>query len=110
MKWLSIVLVLAASVPVWTESRTANQGPAFRSMQQKLDYIETNADRQPPARKATAITADEFTAWLNGGGVALPPGLSDVHFSSIPAVVTATARVDFDKLTAGVKSSNPLLS
>jgi hypothetical protein len=110
MRCLSIMLVLVASIPVWTESRAANQGPAFRSMQQKLDYIETNADRQPPARKPTAITAEEFAAWLNGGGTALPAGVSDVHFSSVPAVVTATARVDFDKLTAGVKSANPLLS
>jgi len=110
MKWLSIMLVLVASVLVWTESRTANQGAAFRSAQQKLDYIETNADRQPPAHKATAITTEEFAAWLNGGGVALPPGVSDVQFSSVPAVVTAKARVDFDKLTAGVKSANPLLS
>ena len=110
MKWLSMMLVLVASVPVWTESRTANQGPAFRSAQQKLDYIETNADRQPPAHKPTTITTEEFAAWLNGGGVALPSGVSDVRFSSIPAVVTANARVDFDKLTAGVKSANPLLS
>jgi len=79
-------------------------------MQQKLNYIETNADRRPPARKPTAITTEEFEAWLNGGGVALPPGISDVQFSSIPAVITANARVDFDKLTAGVKSANPLLS
>jgi hypothetical protein len=110
MRLLAMVLVLAASIPVWTESRTADQGPAFRSMQQKLDYIETNADRQPPARKPTAITNKEFEAWLNGGGVALPAGISNVQFSSVPAVITANARVDFDKLTAGAKSANPLLS
>jgi hypothetical protein len=110
MRWMAILLVLIASIPVLTETHTASQGPAFRSMQQKLDYIETNADRQPPARKPTAITNQEFEAWLNGGGVALPAGISDVQFSSVPAVITANARVDFDKLTAGVKSANPLLS
>jgi hypothetical protein len=110
MRWLVTVLVLVASVPVWTESRAANNAPAFRSMQQKLEYIETNADRQPPAPKPTPITTEEFAAWLNGGGVTLPAGISDVQFSSVPAVITANARVDFDKLTAGVKSANPLLS
>ena len=110
MKWLSILLVLVASIPVWTEPRSANQGAAFRSAQQKINYISTNADRQPPVRKPTAITTEEFAAWLNGGGVALPPGVSDVKFSSVPAVITANARVDFDKLTAGAKSANPLLS
>jgi hypothetical protein len=110
MRWMAILLVLVASIPVWTETHTANQGPAFRSMQQKLNYIETNADRRPPAQKPTAITSEEFEAWLNGGGVVLPAGISDVQFSSVPAVITANARVDFDKLTAGAKSANPLLS
>jgi hypothetical protein len=110
MKWMSILLVLAASIPVWTESRSANQEAGFRSAQQKFNYIESNAERQPPDRKPTSITTNEFAAWLNGGGVALPAGVSDVKFSSVPAVITANARVDFDKLTAGAKSANPLLS
>lgn len=110
MKLMSLLLVLLTSIPVLTESRPNNSGPALRSMQQKLDYIETNAERNPPEQKPTMITADEFTAWLNGGGVPLPAGVSNVKISSVPAVVTANARVDFDKLTAGAQTSNPLLS
>jgi hypothetical protein len=56
------------------------------------------------------LTAEEINAYLAEGGVALPDGVRRVRFSSVPAVVTAGARIDFDRLTASRKVNNPWMA
>jgi hypothetical protein len=54
------------------------------------------------------LSEDEVNAYLAAGKVQLPKGVQTVRFTGAPNVITANARVDFDKLTEG-KKGNPLL-
>ena len=56
------------------------------------------------------LTADEIDAYLAEGGVDLPEGVQRVRFSSVPTMVTAAARIDFDRLTASRKINNPWMA
>ena len=57
------------------------------------------------------LTAEEWNAYLNQGGVNCPRGVSNVRISSQPAdAVRANADVDFDRLTANRTRNNPLLA
>jgi hypothetical protein len=109
MKWIS-TLLLALAVAVPSIAQSANKTAAYRSMERKLDAIARNGAAPRAQPVYTEITADEANAWINQGGVKLPAGVSDVRLSSTPGIITADSRIDFDKLTAGVNSSNPLLS
>lgn len=111
MKIFAVALLLVAVViPSSTQSSTKKHSAAYLSMQKKLDAIARNGERQLSRPVSTEITAEEANAWVNEGGVPLPAGVSDVRFSSVPAVITAQTRIDFDKLTEGIRSANPLLS
>ena len=89
---------------------TRNHSAAYNSMAQKLDRIARNDQQARPDPTPTRITAEEASAWMNEGGVKLPAGVDQVRFRSQPGVVTANARIDFDKFTASRASYNPLLS
>lgn len=106
----AVVLLFAIAAPSWNQTPSKTQSPAYRRMEKKLDAMAGNAARQLSKPVSTDITADEANAWLNEGGVRLPSGVSEVRFSSVPAVITANTKIDFDKLTAGARSANPLLS
>lgn len=108
MKFTTTLLILFATValPSFTQSTSA----AYQSMERKLDAIVSNGASSNVRPISTEITAGEANAWVSEGGVRLPPGVSDVRFSSQPAVITADCRIDFDKVTAGAKSSNPFLA
>jgi hypothetical protein len=77
--------------------------------QDKLDHIEQNGSRQHPDRRPTVITEGELNAYFAAGRVKLNPGLDQVRFSSQPGTLTSDLLVDFDKLSAGQRSSNLLL-
>jgi len=131
MKWILAVAVLLAFLPAadgqstrWALPRYAQIRPfleistesadshsaAYRSAQRKLKGLAENGRLAQPQAKTTVLTAEEIDAYLAEGGVALPDGVQRVHFSSVPGVVTATARIDFDRLTASRKINNPLMA
>jgi hypothetical protein len=83
---------------------------AYQSAQRKVQEITANGRLARPQPKTTVLTADEINAYLAEGGVALPDGVQRVRFGSVPAVVTATARVDFDRLTASKRINNPWMA
>lgn len=89
---------------------TGKHSTAYNSMSAKLDRIALNGERSRPDPAPTSISSNEANAWVNEGGVALPAGVDQVKFRGDQSVITTTARVDFDKLTAGRTSYNPLLS
>lgn len=83
---------------------------AYQSAQRKLQAITENGRLARPQPQTTALTAGEINAYLAEGGMALPDGVQRVRFSSVPTVVTAAARIDFDRLTASRKINNPWMA
>lgn len=84
--------------------------PAVDSMQRKLDRIQSNGEQAHPRPLTTVMTEQEINAYVASGRVRLPKGVQSLRFSGQPGVIDSWARVDFDQLTAGQRSANPLLS
>jgi hypothetical protein len=79
-------------------------------MERKLEHIESNADAATPDPAPTVLTEDEVNAYLASGAVRLPRGVQRVRLEGLPGIVNADARVDFDQITQGSRSMNPLLA
>ena len=88
----------------------AANNPAVDSMQRKLDRIQSNGEQAQPRPLTTVMTEQEINAYVASGRVQLPKGVQSLRFSGQPGVIDSWARVDFDQLTAGRRSANPLLS
>ena len=101
-----VVLLSLAVAPAQQNGST----PAARSMERKLDHIERNAQAATPDPTPTVLTEDEVNAYIQSGAINLPRGVQRVHLEGMPGVVTADARVDFDQITQGSRSMNPLLA
>ncbi len=113
----SLTLVLAAitfltlaEVPKAQVTPSSKSSSATASMERKLQHIQSNAKLSQPDQTPTEFTEQEINAYFASGAIKLPAGVQSVVFQGQPEVVTATARVDFDQLKAGRRSSNPLLS
>jgi len=105
---LALSLTVVCALPQQTLSTAAS--PAVRSMERKLEHIENNAERPRPDSAPTVLTEDEVNAYVNSGAVNLPRGVRRVHLAGMPGVVTAELQVDFDQITQGSRSVNPLLA
>lgn len=89
----------------------AGRSPAFRSMEQKISFLNANAKRAHPDPKPVEITETEANAYFNEGGVKLPKGVSNVHLTAKPGEIDGVAQVDFEQIMQGRGgSSNPLYS
>lgn len=97
-------LLLAASY-----AQNANS-PAFASAERKFAWLGENGRAPNPSTRPTVLTAEEWNAYLNQGGVKLPQGLSNVRISSQSRFADGNADVDFDRLTANRTRGNPLLA
>jgi hypothetical protein len=98
------ILLLAASFAQYAHSRV------FASADRKIAWLRENGRSEYPASKPTVLTAEEWNAYLNQGGVKLPEGLSNIRISSQPTIAHGEADVDFDRLTANRSRSNPFLT
>lgn len=106
-----VALSLMAQRPRRPASQTeAMYQSAAASADHKFQHIAENAQRTHPDQKPTVLTEREVNAYIASGNVKLPTGVKSVRFSGHPGVVDATARVDFDEITASRRASNPLLS
>jgi hypothetical protein len=76
----------------------------------KFHYIATNGAKQHPDPAPTVLTEREINAYLSSGNVDLPKGLSHLRLSGNAGTVSGSVLVDFDTVTAGNRSSHPLLS
>jgi len=106
MKNLSLLLLLATLAAAG--QLRDNHSPAFRSMEQKIAFLNTNAKRAHPDPKPVEITEAEANAYFNEGGVKLPKGVSSVHLTAKPGEIDGAAQVDFEEIMQGRGSSNPL--
>jgi len=80
------------------------------SMQRKLDRIHANAQLAHPDPTPTVLSEDEVNDYLTSGKVELPQGVKKVKLQGRSGVVDGFVTVDFDEISAGQRSSNPLLS
>jgi hypothetical protein len=111
MKLTAIVFLgLVFSLVTAGKLRSAAANPAAESLQRKLDRIQSNGALAHPRPLTTVMTEQEINAYVASGRVQLPKGVQSVRFSGQPGVIDSWARVDFDQLTAGQRSANPLLS
>ena len=101
---------LAAIIFVGLVFSLAASNPAVESMQRKLDRIQSNGAQAHPRPLTTVMTEQEVNSYVASGRVQLPKGVRSLRFSGQPGVIDSWARVDFDQLTAGQRSANPLLS
>jgi len=101
----SAVLLLTLSAAV-----TYAQRPAVQSMERKLAHIESNAQAPTPDSRPTVMTEEEVNAYVNSGAVQLPRGVERVRLEGQSGIVTSHTRVDFDQITQGSRSMNPLLA
>ena len=108
------VVLLAATATVVAgrkpEPQHDNHSPDYRAMEQKIAYLKQNAAKPHPDPKPTELTEREANAYFNEGGVKLPKGVSHVRLTSTPGVIDGHAQVDFEALTQGKTSANPLFS
>lgn len=104
--------VLALAAVAQTPAAPKARGKSLAdSAQQKFTYIQQNGAKPKPDPRPVWLTEAELNAWLASGYVRLPKGVRSVHLTSPGGgEIDGTARVDFDELTAGQRSSNPLLS
>jgi hypothetical protein len=100
-------LVAAQGTPAESSAKTVNAGA--QPLQRKLDRIQQNGARPRPDPTPTVLTEDEVNAYLASGAVKLPTGVQQVRLQGTPGIINGTARVDFDKITEGRRSANPLL-
>jgi hypothetical protein len=96
--------------PVLPAQNANSHSAAYQSAQRKLKAIAENGRLARPQPKTTALGAEEINAYLTEGGVALPGAVRRPRFSSVPRVVTASAQIDFDRLTASRKIINPWMA
>lgn len=92
---------------------TPPSGPPHRlaeSLQRKLDHIRQNATLPQPDQAPTVMTEEEINDYFAAGRVKLPLGVEKVTFQGRSGIVTALTTIDFDKIRAGQRSSNPLLA
>ncbi len=107
-----LLVVFSISPCSKAQSRQAGsqKSAAVASMDRKLAYVEKNGARSAPDPKPTEFSEQEINAYLASGEVKLPQGVQSVNLQGQPDVIAGSARVDFDQLKAGRRSSNPLLS
>lgn len=80
------------------------------SCRHKFDHIEQNGAKARPDQTPTIITEGELNAWLASGKAQLPNGVKKLKVAGENGVINGTAYVDFDQITAGRTSGNPLLA
>lgn len=106
-----VLIVILQTVSTAASPKTLSpEAAALASIEGKLQHIRSNAEKTQPDAGPTKITEQEVNAYFAAGRVALPAGVQSVRFQAEPGVITGTAQVDFDRLRAGQRSSNPLLS
>ena len=93
-----------------TTSTSKHFSAAAQKFQDKLNFLERNAQAKPVQRRSTQINAEEVNAWFREGGYKLPQGVEKVVFHSRADTIQADSTVDFDAVKQGKRNLNPLLS
>jgi len=68
------------------------------SMERKFEHLKMNSQLRHPDPTPTVFTEEEIHAYLASGKLKFPLGVEAAMFQEEPGIVTATLRVDFDKI------------
>jgi hypothetical protein len=104
-----LALALLGTLLLAASHAQQSHSSAYEGASSKIAWLIENAHGSNPSTRPTVLTAEEWNAYLNEGGVRLPAGLSNIRISSQSDVVHGDADVDFDRLTANRTRGNPLL-
>jgi hypothetical protein len=110
MKSVAVSLLSILPFTLLTRPLPAQNPGPVASMRRKLNHVQSNARLTHANPAPTEFTETEINAYLASTAVQLPAGVQSASFQEQPGMVTANTRVDFDRLKAGMNSSNPLLS
>jgi hypothetical protein len=103
-----LILIVAS---LWAAPDFASSDSAQAdSCERKFARIEANGRSPHPSTAPTIVSEQELNAYLASGHLELPAGVESVKLEGQPGSINGTARIDFDKVRAGVHSSNPLLA
>jgi len=91
-------------------ARATSTSPELASAERKLNHIEANSRLAHPDQTPTVLSEQEINAYLASDQLNFPDGVESVTLEGQAGVVTGHARVDFDRVRAGIHSSNPLLA
>ena len=103
-------LACVALFAVAALAATQKPSPDLASAKRKIARLEANARLARPSQTPTVLTESEINAYLAWDEVVFPAGVQSVHLSGTPGAISGAAKVDFDKVREGIRSSNPLLS
>jgi len=84
--------------------------PEYRSAERKFAAMDAYAANPRGGGLVTTFTDAELNAYFAEGGVKWPQGISNVRIDDESSVVNGSALIDFDKITASSRSSNPLMA
>lgn len=107
---ISAAYVAAAQQPRAGSATQAMYNAEAQSAAHKFQHIEQNAQRSRPDQTPTVVSEREINSYLLSGQVQLPDGVKHVDFVIDSGRGHATARVDFDQITKGRYSGNPLMA
>ncbi len=110
---LSSIFILILATALWPQAASHTQAArdaAAHSAQRKFDHIEQNGKLAHPDPTPTVLTEHEINAWFSSGQADLPAGVRHLQLQADPGVIHGTADVDFDQVTGGRYSANPLMS
>ena len=106
----ALLILVCAALSAAAHPASSQNNAALARCQRKLDHIKANGRAVHPDQTPTVLTEQELNAYLASDQIELPAGVESVKLQSDePGIVNGTARIDFDKVRAGVRSSNPLL-
>ena len=92
------------------QSSSADHSSTYLSADKKISAMVAFESNPPRNGLITTLSDAEINAYFSEGGVKWPDGVSEVRIEDQPAVINGSGLVDFDKVTAKNRSSNPLLA
>ena len=111
--FLACILFAVFAIALWSQAASHTQATydaAAHSAQRKFDHIEQNGKLAHPDSTPTVLTEREINAWFSSGQADLPQGVRNLKLQADPGAIHGTADVDFDQVTGGRYSANPLMA
>jgi hypothetical protein len=105
-----LLLLVSTLTPSFPQAGSAPGSDPAASMERKLEHLRSNSQLRHPDPSPTLFTEEEINAYFASGKLKFPAGVESVIFEEEPGIVTATLRVDFDKVEGERNSGNPRLS
>lgn len=104
-------LTLSAAILLSVSTIGAQKDTAVKTgAESKFEHIERNGSLAHPDATPTQITEKELNTYLASGTLEMPPGVESIRMEGEAGALIGRARVDFDKVSAGAKNPNPMLS